>query len=165
MCKSAVCPNTFTYIYMHKEWPIHTKRIDPMGQLARYSYMCLIFTVCYTSELLQMYSYYTLYDWTRKKHIFHMNKNASEEIENRSLKPPILHLPDNRGNFNCSQTLVRQYLDEHCSIFKMLGLCVNIRRIKHLLAKGDFDRTTGHLAFTYMMKSKTTPLVQELKYY
>ena len=49
-----------------------------------------------------------LYDLTRKVRQFIWGKEqqiAFEEIKSRLIKPPVLHLPDNKGWFNlCSET-------------------------------------------------------------
>ena len=46
---------------------------------------------------------------------------------------------------------------------ELLGLCVNINQLKHLLEKVDFDCTVDHLPLTYIIKSKTEPTSARIK--
>ena len=115
---------------------------------------------------------------------------CSEEIKNRLLKIPTLHLPDNIGRIqlfsytkksaagsalyqfqkwyhpNLKDIKVRLPPTEvSYSITELLDLFVNSSPFKHLLAKVDFDCTVNHLALAYIMKVKLNQPVQELKDY
>ena len=115
-----------------------------------------------------------IYDLTRKGRSFNWQQEqqiAFEEIKNRLQKPPMLHLPDNKGRFHLysdtskyatGSTLYQiqngkpkliAYANkrlpgaaQNYSITKleMCGLAINIASFAHLLKRVDFDAIVDH---------------------
>ena len=46
---------------------------------------------------------------------------------------------------------------------ELLGLCINISEVKHLLAKVNSDCTVDHLALVYIKSTKTEPGIAKIK--
>ena len=116
----------------------------------------------------------------------HEQQVAFEEIKRRLQKPPILHLPDNRGRFHlysgtsryatgsalyqmqnekpnlialASKRLPEAAKDYSITKLEMCGLAINIANFSQLLKIVDFD----HLALVHILKSKTEPATTRIK--
>ena len=126
-----------------------------------------------------------IYDLTRKGRFFNWQQEqqiAFEEIKNRLPKPPILHLPDNKGRFHlysdtskyatwsalyqiqngkpkliayASKRLPEAAQNYSITELEMCGLAINIASFAHLLKRVDFDTIVDHLALVHIIKSKT----------
>ena len=109
-----------------------------------------------------------IYDLTRKDRPFNWaeeQQRAFEEIKSRSQKPPILHLPDNKGRFHLysdtskhatgstlyqiqngkpkliaytSKRLPETAKNYSITELEMCGLAINIASFAYLLKKGRF---------------------------
>ena len=115
---------------------------------------------------------------------------AFEEIKGRLQKPPILHLPDNKGKFHlysdtskdatgstlyqiqngkpklivyASKRMPEAAKNYSITELEMCGLAINITRFAHLLKKVDFDAVVDHLALVHILKSKTEPATTGIK--
>ena len=125
-----------------------------------------------------------IYDFTKKSRSFIWTKfdqEAFEKINSKLLKPPVLHLQDNRGRFQLFSDTCRTaagsaiywtqngtpkligYSNKRLppaaanySItgLQLLGLCVNIGQFIHFLVKVYHECTVDHVALTHM-KSET----------
>ena len=109
---------------------------------------------------------------------------AFEEIKKRLQKPPILHLPDNKGRFHlysdtskyatgstlyqmqngkpkliayASKRLPDAAQNYSTTELEMCGLAINMASFTHLLKTVDFDAVVDHLALVHILKSKTEP--------
>ena len=128
-----------------------------------------------------------IYDLTRNDRPFNWGQEeqrAFEEIKSRLQKPPILHLPDNKGRFPlysdtskhatgntlyqiqngkpkliayASKRLPGAAKNYSITELEMCGLAINIASFAHLLKKVDFDAIVDHLALVHILKSKTEP--------
>ena len=105
-------------------------------------------------------------------------------------KPPILHLPDNKGRFHLYSDIskyatgsalyqmqngkpkliayVSKRLPEAAHNYsitelEMCGLAINIASFSHLLKIVDFDAVVDHLALVHILKSKTEPATTRIK--
>ena len=126
-----------------------------------------------------------IYDLTRKGKPFiwqQEQQTAFEEIKSRLQKPPILHLPDEKGRFHlysntskyatgsalyqiqngkpkliayASKRLPEAARNYSIRELEMCGLAINIASFAHLLKKVDFDAIVDHLALVHILKSKT----------
>ena len=124
---------------------------------------------------------------TRKGRSFNWQQEqqlAFEEIKKRLQKPPILHLPDNKGRFHlysntskyatgsalyqiqngkpkliayASKRLPEAAQNYSITELEMCGLATNIASFAHLLKRVDFDVIVDHLALVHILKSKTEP--------
>ena len=115
---------------------------------------------------------------------------AFEEIKNRLQKPPILHLPDNKGRFHlysdtskyttgsalyqiqngkpkliayASKRLPDAAQNYSTTELEMCGLAINITNFAHLLKRVDFDAIVDHLALVHILKSKKEPATTRIK--
>ena len=115
---------------------------------------------------------------------------AFEEIKSRLQKPPILHLPDNKGRFHlssdtskhttgsalyqiqkgkpkliayASKRLPEAVKNYSITELEMCGLAINITGFAHLLKRVDFDATVDHLALVHIFQSKTEPATTRIK--
>ena len=134
-----------------------------------------------------------IYDLTRKGRPFQWQQEqqiAFEEIKNRLQKPPILHLPDEKGRFHlysdtskyatgsalyqiqngkpkliayASKRLPEAARNYSITELEMCGLAINIASFAHLLKKVDFDAIVDHLALVHILKSKTEPATARIK--
>ena len=134
-----------------------------------------------------------IYDLTRKGRPFlwqQEQQTAFEEIKNRLQKPPILHLPDDKGRFHlysdtskyamgsalyqiqngkskliayASKRLPEAARNYSITELEMCGLAINITSFAHLLKKVDFDAIVDHLALVHILKSKAEPATPRIK--
>ena len=134
-----------------------------------------------------------IYDLTRKSRSFNWQQEQQivfEEIKNRLQKPPILHLPDNKGRFHlysdtrkyatgsalyqiqngkpkliayASKRLPEAAQNYSITEQEMCGLGINIASFAHLLKRVDFDTIVDHLALVHILKSKTEPVTTRIK--
>ena len=106
---------------------------------------------------------------------------AFEEIKHRLVKPPVLHLPDNKGRFHLysdtskfatvstlyhiqngkptliaftSKRLPEAARNDSITELEMCRLAINIASFEHLLKWIDFNAIVDHLALTHIIKSK-----------
>ena len=112
------------------------------------------------------------------------------EIKGRLQKPPVLHLPDNKGRFhlysdtskyttgsalyeiqNVKPNLIAyasKRLPEAAKNYlitesEMCGLDINIVSFTHLLKRVDFDAIVDHLVLVHILKSKIEPATTRIK--
>ena len=134
-----------------------------------------------------------IYDLTRKNRPFywgHDQQMAFEEIKSRLQKPPILHLPDNKGRFHLYSDISKHATGstlyqiqngkpkliayaskrlpeapKHYSIteLEMCGLAINIVSVAHLLKRVDFNAIVDQLALVHILRSKTEPTTTGIK--
>ena len=134
-----------------------------------------------------------IYDLTRKDRPFKWGQGqqrAFEEIKGRLQKPPILHLPDNKGRFHLysdtskyatgstlyqiqngkpkliayvSKRLPEAAKNYSITELEMCGLVINIVSFAHLLKRVNFDAVVDHLALVHILKSKTEPATTRIK--
>ena len=105
-------------------------------------------------------------------------------------KPPILHLPDDKGRFHlysdtskyamgsalyqiqngkpkliayASKRLPEAARNYSITELEMCGLAINITSFAHLLKKVDFDAIVDHLALVHILKSKTEPSTPRIR--
>ena len=134
-----------------------------------------------------------IYDLTRKGRSFiweHEQQVAFEEIKRRLQKPPILHLPDNKGRFHlysdtskyatgstlyqmqsgkpkliayAGKRLPEAAQNYSITELEMCELAINIASFSHLLKTVDFDVVVDHLALVHILKSKTEPAATRIK--
>ena len=115
---------------------------------------------------------------------------AFEEIKSRLQKPPILHLPDNKGRFHLysdtskhttgstlyqiqngkpkltayeSKRLPEAAKNYSITELEMCRLAINIASFAHLLKRVDFNSIVDHLALEHILKSKTEPTTTRIK--
>ena len=108
----------------------------------------------------------------------------------RLVRPPILHLPDNRGRFHLysdtskfangsavyqiqngklkliayvSKSLPEAAQNYSITELEMCGLAINIASFVHLLKKVDFDAIVDHLALTHIIKIKQKETFRNIK--
>ena len=108
----------------------------------------------------------------------------------RLQKPPILHLPDNKGRFHlysdtskhttgsalyqmqngkpkliayASKRLPKAAQNYSITELEMCGLAINIASFSQLLKTVDFDAVVDHLALVHILKSKTEPATTRIK--
>ena len=118
------------------------------------------------------------------------NKMPFEEIKQRLLKPPVLHMPDKVGRFQLysdtskyatgsalyqiqngkpkliayvSKRLPEAAHNYSITELEMCGLAINIASFAHLLRKVDFDAVVDHLAITQIIRSKVEPATNRIK--
>ena len=113
-----------------------------------------------------------------------------KKLKSRLQKPPILHLPDNKGRFHlysdiskyatgstlyqiqngkpkliayASKRLPEAAQNYSITELEMCGLAINIASFAHLLKRVDFDAIVDHLALVHILKSKTEPATTRIK--
>ena len=134
-----------------------------------------------------------IYDLTRKGRPFNWKQEqqvAFEKIKNRLQKPPILHLPDNKGRFHlysdtskyatgstlyqiqngkpkliayANKRLLEAAQNYSITELEMCGLAINIASFSRLLKRVDFDAIVDHLALVHILKSKTESATTRIK--
>ena len=134
-----------------------------------------------------------IYDLTRKGRSFIWEQEqqvAFEEIKKRLQKPPILHLPDNKGRLHlysdtskyamgsalnqmqngkpkliayASKRLPKAAQNYSITELEMCGLAINIASFSYLLKTVDFDAVVDHLSLVHILKSKTEPATTRIK--
>ena len=119
-----------------------------------------------------------------------MQQTVFNEIKSRLQKPPVLHLPDNKGGFHlysdtskhatgsalyqiqngkpklityASKRLPEVAKNYSITELEMCGLAINIASFAHLLKRVDFDAVVDHLAMAHILKSKTEPATTRIK--
>ena len=115
---------------------------------------------------------------------------AFEEIKGRLQKPPIFHLPDNKGRFHlysdmskhatgnnlyqiqngkpkliayASKRFPESAKNYSITELEMCGLAINIASFAHSLKRVDFDAIVDHLALVHSLKNKTEPAKTRIK--
>ena len=134
-----------------------------------------------------------IYELTRKDRPFNWGQEqqtAFDEIKSRLQKPPVLHLPDNKGRFHlysdtskhpmgstlyqiqngkpkliayASKRLPEAAKNYSISELEMCGLAINIVSFAHLLKNVDFDAIVDHLALVHSLKSKIEAATTRIK--
>ena len=134
-----------------------------------------------------------IYDVTRKGRPLQWQQEqqtAFGEIKSRLQKPPVLHLPDEKGRFHlysdtskfatgsplyqiqngypkliayASKRLPEAARNYSITELEMCGLAINITGFAHLLKKVDFDAIVDHLVLVHILKSKTEPTTPRIK--
>ena len=132
-------------------------------------------------------------DLTRKDRPFNLGpqqQTAFNEIKSRLQKPPVLHLPDNKGRFhlysdtskyatgsalyqiqngkpkliaNASKRLPETAKNYSITELEMCVLAINIKSFAHLLKRVVFDAIVDHLALVHILKGKTEPATTRIK--
>ena len=128
-----------------------------------------------------------IYDLTREGRQFKCDEEqqqAFDKITRSLVKPPVLHLPDNKGRFHlysdtskfatgnvlcqiqnskpkllpyASKGLPEAAWNYSITELEMCGLPLNISTLVHLLKKLDFHAIVDHLALTHIVQSKVEP--------
>ena len=126
-----------------------------------------------------------IYNLTRKGRPFNWGKeqqDSFDEIKNRLIKLPVLHMPNKTEGFHLYSdsskfatgsalyqilngkpkliAYVSKRLPEAAKSYsitelELCGLTINIARFSHFLIRVDFDAIVDHLALTHIIKSKT----------
>ena len=134
-----------------------------------------------------------IYDLTRKDRPFkwgQVQQTTFEEIKSRLQKPPIPHLPDNKGRFHlysdtskdatcralyqvqngkpkliayASKRLPEAAKKYSITELEMHGLAISSISFAHLLKRVDFGAVVDHLALVHILKSKTEPTTTRIK--
>ena len=132
-------------------------------------------------------------DLTRKDRQFlwgQEQQSAFDEIKSRLQKPPVLHLPDDKGRFHLNSdtskyatgsalyqiqngkpkliAYANERLPEAAKNYSitelvMCVLAINIMGFGHLLKKVHFDAIVDHLALVHILKSKAEPATIRIK--
>ena len=130
---------------------------------------------------------------TRKGRQFVWGKEQQdffEEIKCRSIKPPVLHMPNTTGRFHlysdtskfatgsalyqiqngkhklilyASKTLPEAARNYSITELELCGLAINIARFSHLHKRVDFNAIVDHLSLTHIIKSKAEPATVRIK--
>ena len=134
-----------------------------------------------------------IYDLTRKGRPFHWGKEQQDsfiEIKCRSVKPPVLLMPNKTGRFNlysdrskyatgcalyqiqggkpkliayASKRLPEAAKNYSITELELCGLAINITSFAHLLKIVYFDAIVDYLALTHIVKSKAEPATTRIK--
>ena len=134
-----------------------------------------------------------VYDLTRKGRQFVWGKeqqDSFEEIKQRLLKPPVLHMPNTTGRFHLysdtskfatrsvlyliqngkpkliaymSKRLPEAAKNYSITELELCGLATNIVSISHLLERVNFDSIVDHLSLTQIIQSKAEPATIRIK--
>ena len=134
-----------------------------------------------------------IYDLTGKYRPFNWGQEQQTvfaDIKNRLQKPPVLHLPDDKGRFHlysdtgkhatesalywiqngkpklivyASKRLPEATKNYSITELEMCKLAINIASFTHLLKRVDFDTIVDHLALIHILKSKTEPAITRIK--
>ena len=134
-----------------------------------------------------------IYDLTRKGRQFIWGEEqqvAFDDIKRRLVKPPVLHLPENKGRFPLysdtstfatssalyqiqngkpkliacvSKRLPEVVINYSITELEMCSLAINITGFAHLLRRVNFDAIVDHLALIHVIKSKAEPTTARKK--
>ena len=134
-----------------------------------------------------------IYDLTGKDRPFnwgHEQQTAFDKIKSRLQKPPVLHLPDNKGRFHlysdtskhatdstlyqiqngkpkliayASKSLPEAAKNYSITELETCGLAINIMSFAHLLKRVDVDAIVDHLVLVHILKSKIEPATTKIK--
>ena len=134
-----------------------------------------------------------IYDLTRKGRPFNWGKEQQDlfdEIKNRLIKLPVLHMPNKTGRFHlysdtskfatgsalyqiqngkpkviayASKRLPEAGKSYSITELELCGLAINVASFLHLLKRVDFDAIVDHLALTHVIKSKMEPATTRIK--
>ena len=134
-----------------------------------------------------------IYDLTRKGRQFIWGEEqqlAFEEMKHRLVKPPVFHLPDNKGRFHlysdnskfatgsalyqiqngkpkliayASKRLPEAARNYSITELEMCRLAINIASLVHLLKWVDFDAIVVHLALMHILKSEAELTITRMK--
>ena len=134
-----------------------------------------------------------IYDLTSKGRPFNWGKeqqDSFEEIKQRLIKPPVLHMPNKTGQFHLysdtskfatgstlhqiqnSKPKLIAYMSKRLpevarsysiTELDLCGLAINIASFSHLLKRVDFDAFVDHLALTDIIKSKMELVTTRIK--
>ena len=134
-----------------------------------------------------------IYDLTRNGGPFIWGEEqqiAFEEIKNRLVKSPVLHLPDSKGRFHsysdtskfatgsvlyqiqngkpklvayASKRFSEAARNYSITELEMSGLAINVASFAHLMKRVDFDAIEDHLALTHIIKSKAELTTARIK--
>ena len=133
-----------------------------------------------------------IYHLTRKSRQFVWGKeqDSFEEIKQRLIKHPVLHMPNTTGRFHlysdtskfatgsvlyqiqngkpklityASKILPETTRSYSITELELYGLAINIASFSHLLKKADFDTIIDHLSLTHIIKSKAEPATVRIK--
>ena len=134
-----------------------------------------------------------IYDLARKGRQFYMGKEqqiAFEEIKDRLIRLPVLHLPNSTGRFHLysdtgkfatgstlhqiqhekpkliaytSNRLPEEVRNYPITELELCGLAINIAHFSHLLKKSNFYAVVDHLALTHIITSKAGPVTTRIE--
>ena len=134
-----------------------------------------------------------IYNLTRKGRPFNWGKEQQDlfdEMKNRIIKLPVLHIPNKTGRFHLysdtskfatgsalyqiqnGKPKLNAYASKRLPVaakiysiteFELCGLAINIACFSHLLKRVDFDATVDHLALTHIIKSKMELVTTKIK--
>ena len=135
----------------------------------------------------------SIYDLTRKGRPLTGGKeqqDSFDEIKQRLIKPPILHMPSKTGRFHlysdtskfatgsslyqiqngkpkliayASKRLPEAAKSYSITELELCDLAINSACFSHLLKTVDFDAIVDYLALTYIIKSKLEPVTTRIK--
>ena len=160
--------------------PNHSKRLQKF---------CRDFLSMFCPELQKLLK--PIYDLTRKGRPFIWGKeqqDSFEEMKQRLIKPPVLHMPNKTGRlysdtskFATGSALYQiqngkpkliAYMSKRLpevaksysiTELELCGLAINIASFSHLLKRVDFDAIEDHLALMHIIKSKMEPVTTRIK--
>ena len=134
-----------------------------------------------------------IYDLSRKGRPFNWGKeqqDSFEEIKDRLIRPPVLHMPNKTGRFllysdtskfatgstlyqiqngkpkltvYASKRLLEAAKSYSITELEQCGLAINIASFLHLLKRVDFDAIVDHLALTHIIKRKMELVTTRIK--
>ena len=134
-----------------------------------------------------------IYDLSRKGRQFVQGKeqqDSFEEIEDRLIRPPVLHMPNTTDRCHlysdtskfatgsalyqiwngkpqlvtyASKRLPEAMRNYSITELELCGLAINIASASHLLKRVDFDAIVDHLSLTHIIKSKAEPATSRIK--
>ena len=133
-----------------------------------------------------------IYDLTRKGRpfVWGEEQDSFEEIKQRLVKPPVLHMPNTTGRFHLySDTSKSATESALCQIhngkpkliayaskrlpevtrhyfiieLELCGLAFDKASFSHLLKRVEFDAIIDHLSLTHIIKSKAEPATVRIK--
>ena len=134
-----------------------------------------------------------IYDLTRKCRQFiwgREQQEAFEEIKQRLIRSPALHMPNCEGRFHlyldtskfaagstlyqiqngkprliayASKRLPEAVTSYSITELELCGLAINIASFSHLLRRVDFNAIVDYLALTHIIKNKAEPATTRIK--